>query len=155
MKFFFSCDNSFNYSCCNGWNPKIWAFDTWFWSRSKMGQSTIIPGTNPQKQPRFISVLCEDRLFYFTGADLKWNNWNRSSAIYEAKIIADVCHLFETSQSIPVSLCGWETEEAQALGADVAEGESLCPAQAGALQLMPISISHCPVGSDDPKESHR
>ena len=31
---------------------------------------------------------------------------------------------------------------------------SLSPTQAGALQLTPTPISHCPVGSHDPQESH-
>ncbi len=63
-----------------------------FGRAQKMGQSTVVPGVNPQKQPLFIAVLCENRLFNFTGAELKWNNWNKPATIYEAKIIADVCN---------------------------------------------------------------
>ena len=63
-----------------------------FGRAQKMGQSTVVPGVNPQKQPLFIAVLCENRLFNFTGAELKWNNWNKPATIHEAKIIADVCN---------------------------------------------------------------
>ncbi len=34
-----------------------------FGRAQKMGQSIVVPGTNPQKQPLFIAVLCEERLF--------------------------------------------------------------------------------------------
>ena len=58
----------------------------------KMGQSIVVPGTNPQKQPFFIAVLCGDCLFNFAGAESKWNDWNKPANIHEAKIIADVCN---------------------------------------------------------------
>ena len=58
----------------------------------QMGQSIIVPGTNPRKQSLFIAVLCEERLFNFTGAESKWNEWNKPANIHEAKIIADVCN---------------------------------------------------------------
>ncbi|QNI97971.1 hypothetical protein SynRS9902_02092 [Synechococcus sp. RS9902] len=57
-----------------------------------MGNSIVVPGINPQKQPLFIAVLCAERLFNFTGAGSKWNDWNEPATIYEAKIIADVCN---------------------------------------------------------------
>ena len=60
-----------------------------FGRAQKMGQSTVVPGVNPQKQPLFIAVLCENRLFNFTGAEL---TWNKPATIHEAKIIADVCN---------------------------------------------------------------
>ena len=63
-----------------------------FGRAQKMGQSIVVPGKNPQRQPLFIAVLCEDRLFNFTGAELKWNDWNTPANIFEAKIIADVCN---------------------------------------------------------------
>ena len=34
-----------------------------FGRAQQMGQSIVVPGTNPQKQPLFIAVLCEERLF--------------------------------------------------------------------------------------------
>jgi len=72
-----------------------------FGRAQKMGQSTVVPGVNPQKQPLFIAVLCENRLFNFTGAELKWNNWNKPATIYEAKIIADVCNFIWDKQIHP------------------------------------------------------
>ena len=63
-----------------------------FGSAQKMGQSIVVPGTNPQKQRLFIAILCEERLFNFTGAELKWNEWNKPANIHEAKIIVDVCN---------------------------------------------------------------
>jgi hypothetical protein len=57
-----------------------------------MGNSIVVPGTNPQKQPLFIAVLCAERLFNFTSAGSKWNDWNEPATIHEAKIIADVCN---------------------------------------------------------------
>ena len=33
-----------------------------FGRAQQMGQSIVVPGTNPQKQPLFIAVLCEVRL---------------------------------------------------------------------------------------------
>ena len=63
-----------------------------FGHAQKMGQSIVVPGTNSQKQPLFIAVLCEDRLFNFTGAESIWNDWNKPANIHEAKIIADVCN---------------------------------------------------------------
>ena len=58
----------------------------------KMGKSIVVPGVNPQKQPLFIAVLCAERLFNFTGAGSRWNDWNKPATIHEAKIIADVCN---------------------------------------------------------------
>ena len=63
-----------------------------FGRAQKMGQSIVVPGINPQKQPLFIAVLCAERLFNFTGAATKWNNWNEPATIHEAKIITDVCN---------------------------------------------------------------
>ena len=63
-----------------------------FGRAQKMGNSIVVPGINPQKQPLFIAVLCAERLFNFTGAGSKWNNWNEPATIHEAKIVADVCN---------------------------------------------------------------
>ena len=63
-----------------------------FGRAQQMGQSIVVPGTNPQKQSLFIAVLCEERLFNFTGAESKWNEWNEPANIHEAKIIVDVCN---------------------------------------------------------------
>ena len=63
-----------------------------FGRAQKMGKSIVVPGINPQKQPLFIAVLCAERLFNFTGAEFKWNDWNEPATIHEAKIIADVCN---------------------------------------------------------------
>ena len=63
-----------------------------FGRAQKMGQAIVVPGVNPQKQPLFIAVLCAERLFNFTGAESKWNEWNEPATIHEAKIIADVCN---------------------------------------------------------------
>ena len=63
-----------------------------FGRAQKMGKSIVVPGINPQKQPLFIAVLCAERLFNFTGAGSRWNDWNKPATIHEAKIIADVCN---------------------------------------------------------------
>ena len=63
-----------------------------FGRAQKMEQSTVVPAINPQKQPLFIAVLCAERLFNFTGAELKWNDWNEPATIHEARIVADVCN---------------------------------------------------------------
>jgi hypothetical protein len=63
-----------------------------FGRAQKMGKSIVVPGVNPQKQPLFIAVLCAERLFNFTGAGSRWNDWNKPATIHEAKIIADVCN---------------------------------------------------------------
>ena len=63
-----------------------------FGRTQKMGKSIVVPGINPQKQPLFIAVLCEDRLFNFTGAESIWNDWNKPVNIHEAKIIDDICN---------------------------------------------------------------
>ena len=63
-----------------------------FGRAQKMGKSIVVPGVNPQKQPLFIAVLCAERLFNFTGAGSRWNDWNKPATIHEVKIIADVCN---------------------------------------------------------------
>ena len=63
-----------------------------FGRAQKMGDSIVVPGLNAQKQPLFIAVLCAERLFNFTGAGSKWNDWNEPATIHEAKIVADVCN---------------------------------------------------------------
>ena len=63
-----------------------------FGRSQRMGKSIVVPGVNPKKQPLFIAVLCTERLFNFTGAEFKWNEWNEPATIHEAKIIADVCN---------------------------------------------------------------
>ena len=62
-----------------------------FGRAQKMGQSIVVPGINSQKQPLFIAVLCEDRLFNFTGTESKWNDLNKPTNINEAKMIPDFC----------------------------------------------------------------
>ena len=59
-----------------------------FGRAQKMGDSIVVPGVNPQKQPLFIAVLCAERLFNFTGAGSKWNDWNEPATIHEAKILS-------------------------------------------------------------------
>ena len=63
-----------------------------FGRAQKMGKSIVVPGVNTQQQPLFIAVLCAERLFNFTGAEFKWNDWNEAATIHEAKIIADLCN---------------------------------------------------------------
>ena len=63
-----------------------------FGRAQKMGKSIVVPGVNPQKQPLFIVVLCAERLFNFTGAGSRWNDWNKPATVHEAKIIAGVCN---------------------------------------------------------------
>ena len=63
-----------------------------FGRAQKMDKSIVVPAINPQKQPLFVAVLCAERLFNFTGAELKWNEWNEPATIHEARIVADVCN---------------------------------------------------------------
>ena len=63
-----------------------------FGRAQKMVNSIVVPGVNPQKQTLFIAVLCAERLFNFTGAGSKWNDWNEPVTIHEAKIVSDVCN---------------------------------------------------------------
>ena len=87
-----------------------------FGRAQKMGKSIVVLGVNPQKQPLVIAVLCAERLFNFTGAGSRWNDWNKPAIIHEAKIIADVCNFI------------WAPEEVlQAFVADLAEGDGLGP----------------------------
>ena len=63
-----------------------------FGRAQKMGDSIVVPSVNPQKQTLFIAFLCAERLFNFTGAGSKWNDWNEPATIHEAEIVSDVCN---------------------------------------------------------------
>ena len=126
-----------------------------FGRAQKMGQSIVVPGTNPQKQPLFIAVLCEDRLFNFTSAESKWNDWNNPANIHEVKIIADVCNFIwdkPIHPYLPMRVRAWRSASS---GRRRGRRRIALPNQAGALQLTSIPVIHCSLGSHDPQESHR
>ena len=59
----------------------------------KIVQTIVVLGGKPQKQPPFIAVLCEDRLFNLLALSQNGMTGKKLANIHEAEIIADVCNL--------------------------------------------------------------
>ena len=64
----------------------------------KTGQSIVIPAENGQKQKLYVAVVCEGRVFNSTDDEMIWGEWRETNNIFESRIVADVCNLFEISE---------------------------------------------------------
>ena len=59
---------------------------------------------NNQKQKLYVAVECKGRALNSTYDEIKWGKWSEPENIFEPRIVANVCHLFETNQFTPSSL---------------------------------------------------
>ena len=63
----------------------------------KTDQSIVIPAENGQKQKLYVAVVCEGRVFNSTDDEMIWGEWMETNNIFESRIVADACNLFEIS----------------------------------------------------------
>tara|TARA_B100000674_G_scaffold296755_1_gene246069 strand:+ start:582 stop:740 length:159 start_codon:yes stop_codon:yes gene_type:complete len=45
----------------------------------------------------YVAVVCEGRVFDSIDDEMIWGEWREANNIFESRIVADVCNLFEIS----------------------------------------------------------